>query len=94
MELLYILYSPTGKSQRYLLIFPLGSRKGKLCLIDTTHLSESEIARLRSGSRELVNLSLDSRIGWVRKYTPNAYKNAYKEIKESNLKIMSKHRIN
>ena len=65
-----------------------------MCLIDTTNLTKSEIARLRSGSKELANLSLDNRISWIRKHVPHAYKNAYKEIKESNLKIASRYRIN
>lgn len=63
-------------------------------MIDTAGLSKSEVSRIRSGIDDLTKLSLEDRIDWVRKYIPGAYKNNYKEISETNMKIISQHPIN
>lgn len=63
-------------------------------MVDTAGLSKSEIARIRSGIKDLGTLSLEDRICWIRKYIPNGYVSNYKEVSESNLKVISQHPIN
>jgi len=93
MELYYILYNAKGKSPRYLLVFPLGSRNNKLCMIDTTGMSKTEISRVKSAIQDLGALSLEDKLDWASKQIPNAFKRGYKEISNSNYRIISMHSI-
>jgi len=91
MELYYILYQ--GKVNKYLLILPLGNRKGKLCAIDTAKCYKNEISIIRSRMDELSALSLEDRIDWIRRFAPSGYKEGYREISDSNFIVVSKHGI-
>jgi len=93
MELLYILYKPSGKKSRYLLFFPLGDRGNKLCGIATGLAPVGEVNRLKANKDRLVQLSLERKLQWIKHHCPVAYKKGYKEIFKNNYTVVSKHPI-
>tara|TARA_R110000868_G_scaffold115679_9_gene308794 strand:+ start:1321 stop:1605 length:285 start_codon:yes stop_codon:yes gene_type:complete len=93
MELIYILYRPYGKQPQYKLLFPLGSRNGKLCAISTKETGKGEINCIRANKDKLATLSLEQKLVWLKNNCPIAYKKGYKEIFEKNYSIVSKHPI-
>jgi hypothetical protein len=93
MELLYVLYQPSGKQSKYLLLYPLGNRNGKLCAVATSEVPNGEINRIRSNKERLASLSLERKLEWLKHHCPTAYKKGYREIYESNYSLVSRHPI-
>lgn len=91
MELLYVLYRPAGKQSKYLLLYPLGNRGGKLCAIATGEIPNGEVNRIRSNKERLATLSLERKLVWLKHNCPTAYKKGYKEIYEKNYSVISRH---
>lgn len=85
MELLWILYK--GKLHtRYILFLSLGIKGNKLIGFDTKLVDDNSRIKIIE-NHNFPKLSLEAKIGWIRKHCPAALK-AYRELLKS--RIVSK----
>lgn len=88
MDLVYLKYIPNGS---LLLVLEFGTRNGKLCGVLSSEVSDKERNDILNAGKILSGFSIDKRIMWLRDHCPSAYRNAYREIKTSNISIISRH---
>jgi hypothetical protein len=92
MELYYILYKPKGGAPKNYLLFYIGTRNNKLIGIDSAKVPSSEKQLIKASA--FASLSLEKRLRWLKDNCPIAYRYGFKQINNSNYKLVSKHRIN
>lgn len=77
---------------RYILLLELGRRDNKICGLETKHVRDGDRKKILSLRPMLNKLSLDKKLTWLKNNCPNTMQ-AYKEIYESNISVISTHPI-
>ena len=87
MQIQWVQYGDL-KSYKYLLVVHLGSRNHKHCVLVCDKVSNHEVKQLRTYWSTLTRLSLGEVIAWVKKYCPQSYRLAYRELPEAKTKVV------
>lgn len=79
------------KAAKYLLAVNLGSRSGKCCVLVCDKVPSVEVKLLRESWPTLGRLSLGEVLIWLKKYCPNSYRLAYRELPENKLTVIQQY---
>jgi len=91
MEVLWIDYD--GSSRKYILFIVVGKKEGKKCGLDVYKMSDHDKELFRKNSALLSSLSLDKMIAWIGKNCQFSYRNAYRELHVSKMRVINKYSI-
>lgn len=87
-----ILYTK-GNETKNTVILVLGRKGDKtVCILDDK-ISKKEAEAIRASSTELRGYSLHNKLSWFKRNAPDAYRDGYRELKSTKIKVVKAYSI-